>query len=421
MSSHSQEATSSTTKIQKRLRLQSENIMPSSKKLKVESTSTEVVSPYKPGALSLWLQTSSSLGGVEPVDPPVKSGEGEGEDEDDDDEDDDEDDDDASEDERLLQLRRLEDGTDWMALYEKIMREGDGEGEKDDDDEEDDDEYDEGVKKPSLNKKNEKKPMAVKKAAQAAAKAGAPHTTAAKAGALHTTAPSAAIRAGGVAPQSDAAANVAILPRNSSTSLQKKQQQSAPSLLQPTLAVEKKAAATRTTEESTSLSSSSLSFSHGGAGGAKRARSADETATEKKEKRELPKPFVPSNPAGCVFLSNIPEGTPPDEISKLLSSSFGKVRTVHYEKSNQGKDCSFGYVEFESQTSVKAAVASTATAPSLNGRTLKLDLFTPESNYRNADGSRRRNKKENKKKEKMVEQQASETGVKKARGVKTTK
>jgi len=391
--------------------------MPSSKKLKAES-STVVVSPYKPGALSLWLQTSSSLGGVEPVDPPIKSGEGEGEDDDDDDDDDDEDD--ASEDERLLQLRRLEDGTDWMALYEKIMREGDGEGEKDDDDEEDDDEYDEGVKKLSLNKKNEKKPMAVKKAAQAAAKAGALHTTAAKAGALHTTAPSAAIRAGGVAPQSDAAANIAILPRNSSTSLQKKQQQSAPSLLQPTVAVEKKAAATRTTEESTPSSSSS---SHGGAGGAKRARSADETATEKKEKRELPKPFVPSNPAGCVFLSNIPEGTPPDEISKLLSSSFGKVRTVHYEKSNQGKDCSFGYVEFESQTSVKAAVASTATAPSISGRTLKLDLFTPESNYRNADGSRRRNKKENKKKEKMVEQQqqALETGVKKARGVKTTK
>ena len=378
--------------------------MPSSKKLKVES-STVVVSPYKPGALSLWLQTSSSLGGVEPVEPPLKSGEGEDEDEDEDD-----DDDDASEDERLLQLRRLEDGTDWMALYEKIMREGDGEEEKDDDDEEDNDnEYDEGVKKPSINKKNEKKPMAVKKAAQAAAKAGA----------LHTTAPSAAIRAGGVAPQSDAAANVAILPRNSSTSLQKKQQQSAPSLLQPTLAVEKNA--TRATEESTSSSSSSSS--HGGAGGAKRPRSADETATEKKEKRELPKPFIPTNPAGCVFLSNIPEGTPPDEISKLLSSSFGKVRTVHYEKSNQGKDCTFGYVEFESQTSAKAAVASTATAPSISGRTLKLDLFTPESNYRNADGSRRRNKKENKKKEKLVEQQhQSETFEgKKARGIKTTK
>ena len=61
--------------------------MPSSKKLKVES-STVVVSPYKPGALSLWLQTSSSLGGVEPVEPPVKSGEGEDEDEDDDEEDD---------------------------------------------------------------------------------------------------------------------------------------------------------------------------------------------------------------------------------------------------------------------------------------------------------------------------------------------
>jgi len=392
----------------------------SNKKIKVaESTTTQTqISPYKPGALSAWLQTSSSLGGVEPIPRDVSKEANDDEDEDEDDYDDDEEDD-ASEDERLLQLRRLEDGTDWMALYEKIMREGDGGEEKDDDD---DDEYDdEAQKRPTFTKKNhEKKSMAAKKAAQAAAKGSVPSQPLAQS----------AIRAGGVALSSDAA-NVAILPRNSSTAFQKKQQlgQQSESSLQPAKSSETK----KTFEKIESSSSQSIGGAGVGAGGVKRSRPADETIViEKKEKRELPKPFVPFNPAGCVFVSNIPEGTPPEAISKLLSSSFGKVKTVHYEKSNQGKDCSFGYVEFESQSSVKAAVASTtssstatatatATGPSIGGRTLKIDIFTPESNYRNADGSRRRNKKENKKKEKVGDQEVKAKDGKTARDVQNMK
>jgi hypothetical protein len=361
--------------------------MPINEKKKIEeSTTTTIVSPYKPGAISSWLQTSTTLGSISPLILPSKGNiaaiDSSLNDEEDD-EDDDDDEDDASEDERLLQLRRLEDGTDWMALYEKIMRDGD-------ETEMNDDEDDKGEKNTSLKKKYDKKPMVTEKKTNSI-------TSALSVGTKQASVPS-FIRAGGVAVSSSEAANVAILPRNSSTISQKKQSAVVePQIKQhPTKVIEKKAVVDEQIQPKIN-----------GGNNVKRPRASDEvvssTTTEKKVKRELPKPFIPVNSSECVFVSNIPEGTPPEALSKLLSSSFGKVRTVHYEKSNQGKDCSFGYVEFESQSSVKSAIESSS-GPTIAGRVLKIGEFTPESNYRNADGSRKRNKKETKKKEKLLDE-----------------
>jgi len=377
--------------------------MPTNKKKIVEesTSSTTVVSPYKPGAISTWLQTSKTLGTISPL---ILSSKGDivaidSINDEEDDEDDDEDEDDASEDERLLQLRRLEDGTDWMALYEKIMRDGD-ETEMNDHDE--DDEYDEGEKKTSWKKKYDKKPIVTEKKTNSTISSLSLET-------MQPSVPSVPsfIRAGGVAVSSSEAANVAILPRNSSTIVQKKQRAVVETQIKqhPTKVIEKKAIIDEQTQPKIN-----------GGNNVKRPRASDEvvssTTTEKKVKRELPKPFIPVNPSRCVFVSNIPEGTPPEALSKLLLSSFGKVRTVHYEKSNQGKDCSFGYVEFESQASVKSAIESSS-SPTIAGRVIKLGAFTPESNYRNADGSRKRNKKETKKKEKLLDEKNIETGKKK--------
>jgi hypothetical protein len=269
-----------------------------------ESTTTTLVSPYKPGAISSWLQNSTTLGTIAPLILPSK---GDTDAVDCDEEEDDDDDDDASEDERLLQLRRLEDGTDWMALYEKIMRDGD-----DIEINDEDDDYDEGEKKTPWKKKNDKKPMVTEKKTNSA-------ISALSVGTKQSTSVSSFIRAGGVALSSSEAANVAILPRNSSTIVQKKQS----AVVEPQIKH-----STKVIEKNAFVDEQSQSKINAG-NNVKRPRASDEvvsSTTEKKVKRELPKPFIPVNPSGCVFVSNI------DFASVMIRHKKLRIYSYKYHK-----------------------------------------------------------------------------------------
>jgi hypothetical protein len=111
--------------------------------------------------------------------------------------------------------------------------------------------------------------------------------------------------------------------------------------------------------------------------------------------------FVPSDPERCVYIGNLPHDAAACSKSALqdvLEKSFGKVRTVHIEVNNNGKPAGFGYVEFASvAVAAKAgSEAGVSTLPdgalSMAGRPLRLLAYTHDHNYRNPDGSRKREK-----------------------------
>jgi RNA recognition motif-containing protein len=79
----------------------------------------------------------------------------------------------------------------------------------------------------------------------------------------------------------------------------------------------------------------------------------------------------------------------PAAVSAALAR-FGRVR-VHFEVSNSGRPAGFGYAEFESAAA--AAAASGAAGLAVDGRELRVAPYTAQSNFRNADGSRRKEKK----------------------------
>jgi len=137
----------------------------------------------------------------------------------------------------------------------------------------------------------------------------------------------------------------------------------------------------------------------------------DASAMEKAPKRPLPPAFIPQNPAACIYVGNLPLDSTESQMSKLLAP-FGALKCFHFEKSNNGKPAGFGYAEFSLPKSAAAAVAcggggggggvaaggskqqGGGTAPlTLGGRDLRCTAYTTEVNYRNPDGSRRKQKK----------------------------
>ena len=107
-------------------------------------------------------------------------------------------------------------------------------------------------------------------------------------------------------------------------------------------------------------------------------------------KRALPAAFMTSKPTACLFVRNLPLDASAASIRGILAR-FGDVRRVHLETNNSGRPAGFGYVEFE--TPAAAAAARATTGLTLDGRDLSLAAYTADANYRNADGSRKREKK----------------------------
>ncbi len=107
--------------------------------------------------------------------------------------------------------------------------------------------------------------------------------------------------------------------------------------------------------------------------------------------------FSPVDPKLCLYVGNLPHDAAlgSDDAIKAALQQFGKVRSVHVEVNNNGKPAGFGYVEFKTTSSVDAAVKSvksSAASVELAGRPLRLQAYTSDLNYRNPDGSRKREK-----------------------------
>jgi hypothetical protein len=103
--------------------------------------------------------------------------------------------------------------------------------------------------------------------------------------------------------------------------------------------------------------------------------------------------FMPEEPERCLYVGNLPHDASSDAAVKEALKRFGKVRQVHLEVNNNGKPAGFAYVEFKAPSSVAAAVEGASATPlEVGGRPLRLLAYTPNLNYRNPDGSRKREK-----------------------------
>jgi hypothetical protein len=107
---------------------------------------------------------------------------------------------------------------------------------------------------------------------------------------------------------------------------------------------------------------------------------------------------VPADARATVFVANFPLDATPEAVAGALAAAGLAAKRVHFEVGNSGRPTGFGYAELASPAAAAAAVAAPASsALEVGGRALRVSAYTPESNYRNADGSRRRDKKAMKK------------------------
>ena len=114
-----------------------------------------------------------------------------------------------------------------------------------------------------------------------------------------------------------------------------------------------------------------------------------EARIAKPPKRPLPKAFVPESEDATVFVGNLPLNVGDDAVRDALSK-FGKVRVFHREVSNSGAPQGFGYGEFRQASSAAKAIGTSFTIGDRESKVLK---YTATLNHRNADGSRRKEKK----------------------------
>lgn len=103
--------------------------------------------------------------------------------------------------------------------------------------------------------------------------------------------------------------------------------------------------------------------------------------------------FVPSNPARCIYIGNLPHDASPEALRSLLG---GSLKAVHLEVNNNGRPAGFGYAEFAAAAGASEAVRAASSGSEelqLGGRALRVLPYTDELNYRRPDGSRKREKK----------------------------
>lgn len=423
---------------------------------------------YSIGDLSSWLSSASNLGTTKPIERSENSDDS-SDSEGDDDSYEDDDNDDLSVDERILHLRRLrdedeDDGVDWLADFAREM-----DGEDDDDDsmdmdddmEEDEDEEDEPPKKQKKDKKqetksqkeskadkdvkagdkkakNEKKDKEIppskkdkeilpskkdkkdvakdKQAQQAKSK---PHEAGKGPGAIVAK----PVQIDEEAFKKDIKLPVLTDPKTPGANL--KQIETAKSIFEgkknpkEETAGEEKSDAKKDAKKDKKQEQITPS-------------APSEVAGEEKAKRALPKAFVPSKASNCLFIGNLPvdkgEAACKKALEETLGSKKAKVVKVHLEVNNNGSLSGFGYVELNSESAVKDTLIAAkegdqgARSVDICGREAKLLAYTPEMNYRNPDGSRRRNKKKEKLEAKWAAAAATgEKGDKPATGMKRSR
>lgn len=351
-------------------------------------------------SLSNWLAAAKDLGSAKPQ---VSNREPEEEVSDDDDLD--------SLDERELQLARLQaEGGDWLSEFDEDDYDEDGdEGSSDEDEDEDEGEGEEYDLQPVKGQKAVEKG----KGGAAAQATAQPQAKAAK-----------SQESAKAQPQKQAATLAAAVPAVPTK----------PS--KPAHSLTASAAPVVSAEQVAVIREQAVA----GIAGTKRARPQEEDEEEDEEgqtgkakpgkasrpeavnKRPLPLAFAPESEARTVFLRNLPfadqqggedgkaaaaapalKGGIPALVEALSSAlkAYGKVSRVHVEVSNSGKQCSFGYAEFKKEEGAQAAAAATA-GVSVAGRTVEILPYTPALNYRNPDGSRRKEKSKEKKEAKKA-------------------
>jgi hypothetical protein len=96
-----------------------------------------------------------------------------------------------------------------------------------------------------------------------------------------------------------------------------------------------------------------------------------------------------------VVLGNVPHDATADAIAALLKAAAkAKPVRVHLEVRNNGDPAGLAYAEFGTAAGAAAVIdAGAAGRLNLSGRPLRAMPYTPELNYRNPDGSRKRDKK----------------------------
>ena len=340
---------------------------------------------FRTGSLSDFLSSAKDLGTAVPV---VPSEVDESEEEEDSVDNGDDAGSDLSIDERVLMLRRFQDGDgeDWVGAYAGSSEDDDDDGPQPDDEEDDDneengdssgdDDEDEEVAPPPPIKKKPSQVAALEKIPRATISGHAAplhkkeQAAAVAAPLVRSSALTAAVRPLDVASTSDRADALAGIPVF--------RKEVAPAARRP------RPPAAASPEEDAAAEGP-------------RAPPAGRPP-KPPSSRPTVSAFVPADATRCAYVGNLPLDCTSEQLQKALGTAGG-VKAVHIEHNNNGRSAGFGYVEFSSTAGVAgavraaAAVGESGSALALGGRELRIVPYTKDLNYRNPDGSRKREKK----------------------------